>query len=66
MLPTMRKDAVFVDLTTASAEIARELYAQGKQRGSPAKSHARYRCRTSVQLRCGKPVERSRNWRAEW
>jgi len=50
MLPTMRKDAVFVDLTTASAEIARELYAQGKQRGSPAKSHARYRCRTSVQL----------------
>ena len=37
MLPTMRKDAVFVDLTTASAEIARELYAQAKQRGSRAK-----------------------------
>jgi len=29
----MKKDAVFVDHTTASAEIARELYAQAKQRG---------------------------------
>jgi len=28
-----KKDAVFVDHTTASAEIARELYAQAKQRG---------------------------------
>jgi 3-hydroxyisobutyrate dehydrogenase len=29
----MKKDAVFVDHTTASAEIARELYAHAKQRG---------------------------------
>src|SRR6516164_900731 len=29
----VKKDAVFVDHTTASAEIARELYAQAKQRG---------------------------------
>ena len=29
----MKKDAVFVDHTTASAEIARELYAQAKQHG---------------------------------
>jgi 3-hydroxyisobutyrate dehydrogenase len=29
----MKKDALFVDHTTASAEIARDLYAQAKQRG---------------------------------
>src|SRR5436309_5920448 len=29
----MKKDAVFVDHTTASAEIARELYGQAKERG---------------------------------
>ena len=48
----MEKGAVFVDHTTASAEIARELYAQAKQRGFDSSTRRSRAARPAPRTAC--------------